>query len=48
MSQFIPTMFLFQALPVFMRQQGVSRQAIGLLSSIPLPIYEGSTPVETG
>jgi MFS family permease len=37
MSQFIPTMFLFQALPVFMRQQGVSRQAIGLLSLLILP-----------
>ncbi|MEH1768434.1 MAG: MFS transporter [Nostoc sp.] len=37
MSQFIPTMFLFQALPVFMRQQGVSRQAIGLLSLLLLP-----------
>lgn len=37
MSQFIPTMFLFQALPVFMRQQGISRQAIGLLSLLLLP-----------
>ncbi len=37
MSQFIPTMFLFQALPVFMRSSGVSLKAISLLSLLILP-----------
>jgi MFS family permease len=37
-SQYIPIMFLYNALPVFMRQQGVSLQAIGLLYLIAIPI----------
>ncbi|TVP65607.1 MAG: MFS transporter [Nodularia sp. (in: Bacteria)] len=36
-SQSIPVMFLFQALPVFMRQQGASLETIGLLSLLALP-----------
>ncbi|MGF2037451.1 MAG: MFS transporter [Nostoc sp. CmiVER01] len=37
-SQYIPIMFLLQALPVFLRQQGVNLDAIGLLSLIALPL----------
>ena len=36
-SQFIPSAFFFRALPIFMRQQGVSLQAIGLLGLLTLP-----------
>jgi MFS transporter, PAT family, beta-lactamase induction signal transducer AmpG len=36
-SQFLPTAFLYQALPVFMRQQGVSLKAISFLSLLILP-----------
>jgi MFS family permease len=37
LSQGIPVMFLFQSLPVFMRQQGVSLAAIGLFPLLGLP-----------
>lgn len=36
-SQYIPIAFFYQALPVFLRQQGVSLDAIGLLSLVSLP-----------
>ncbi|AFZ26075.1 arabinose efflux permease family protein [Cylindrospermum stagnale PCC 7417] len=36
-SQFLPTAFLYQALPVFMRQQGVSLKTISFLSLLILP-----------
>ncbi|TAE55096.1 MAG: MFS transporter [Nostocales cyanobacterium] len=36
-SQFIPTTFFIQALPVFMRQQEISLDAIGFLSLLILP-----------
>jgi MFS family permease len=36
-SQFIPFFFLYQALPVFMRQRGFSLQAISLLSFLIFP-----------
>ncbi|MBD2309026.1 MFS transporter [Chroococcidiopsis sp. FACHB-1243] len=37
-SQLIPFWFLSQALPIFMRQKGVSLEAIGLLQLLALPI----------
>ncbi|MCX7595185.1 MAG: MFS transporter [Fischerella sp.] len=37
-SQFMPFWFLYQALPVFMRQKGLSLEAIGLLQLLALPI----------
>ena len=37
-SQFIPLVFLSEAVPVFMRQQGISLEAIGLLSLTALPV----------
>jgi len=37
-SQFIPAFFIYEALPVFMRQQGVSLQAIGLLPLVVIPV----------
>ena len=37
-SQFIPLVFLSEAVPVFMRQQGISLKAIGLLSLTALPV----------
>jgi PAT family beta-lactamase induction signal transducer AmpG len=37
-SQYISIMFLYQALPVFMRQQGASLEAIGLLHLLILPL----------
>ena len=37
-SQFIPFWFLYQTLPVFMRQKGLSLEAIGLLQLLALPI----------
>ncbi|VEP18295.1 conserved membrane hypothetical protein [Hyella patelloides LEGE 07179] len=36
-SQYIPIAFFYQALPVFLRQQGVALNAIGLLPLISLP-----------
>lgn len=36
-SQYIPIAFFYQTLPVFLRQQGVSLDAIGLLSLVSLP-----------
>lgn len=38
MSQYIPVMFLIQALPIFMRQQGASLDTIGALSLLGLPL----------
>ncbi|PMB26480.1 MFS transporter, partial [Fischerella thermalis CCMEE 5319] len=35
--QFLPIAFFFQALPVFLRQQGVSLEAIGLTNLVALP-----------
>jgi len=37
-SQYIPVMFLFEALPVFMRQQGIALDAIGLVPLLGLPL----------
>ncbi|WP_373526920.1 MFS transporter [Nostoc sp.] len=37
-SQFMPFWFLYQALPVFMRQQGLSLKTIGLLQLLALPV----------
>lgn len=37
-SQFIPLVFLGEAVPVFMRQQGISLEVIGLLSLTALPV----------
>ncbi|MDV3349183.1 MFS transporter [Leptothoe sp. ISB3NOV94-8A] len=37
-SQYIPLMFFVQALPVFMRQQGVSLEFIGLVYLLALPL----------
>lgn len=37
-SQYIPAMFLFEALPVFMRQQGMRLDVIGLLPLLALPL----------
>lgn len=37
-SQFMPFWFLYQALPLFMRQKGVSLETIGLLQLLALPI----------
>jgi MFS family permease len=37
-SQYIPIMFLVQALPVFMRGQGVSLDMIGLIALLGLPL----------
>lgn len=37
-SQYIPAMFLFEALPVFMRQQGMTLDVIGLLPLLALPL----------
>ena len=37
-SQFIPLVFLSEAVPVFMRQEGISLEAIGLLSLTALPV----------
>ncbi|MEL7241229.1 MAG: MFS transporter [Cyanobacteria bacterium J06573_2] len=37
-SQFIPAFFIYQALPVFMRQKGVSLQLIGLLPLVVIPV----------
>ncbi|MCC5608959.1 MFS transporter [Nostoc sp. CHAB 5834] len=37
-SQFMPFWFLYQALPVFMRQQGLSLKAIGLLQLLAFPV----------
>ena len=36
-SQYIPVAFFYQALPVFLRQQGVSLKALGLLPLVSLP-----------
>lgn len=36
-SQFLPSAFFFQALPIFLRQQGASLQVIGLLGLLTLP-----------
>jgi predicted MFS family arabinose efflux permease len=36
-SQFLPSAFFFKALPIFMRQQGVSLQIIGLMGLLTLP-----------
>lgn len=36
-SQFLPSAFFFQALPVFLRQQGASLQVIGLMGLLTLP-----------
>lgn len=36
-SQFLPSAFFFQALPIFLRQQGVSLQVIGLMGLLTLP-----------
>ena len=36
-SQYIPVSFFYQALPVFLRQQGVALKAIGLLPLVSLP-----------
>ncbi|MDJ0600780.1 MAG: MFS transporter [Crocosphaera sp.] len=36
-AQFLPVAFFMQTMPVFLRQQGVSLEAIGLLSLISLP-----------
>ncbi|MGR3279183.1 MFS transporter [Acaryochloris marina NIES-2412] len=36
-SQFLPSAFFFQALPIFMRQQGASLQVVGLLGLLTLP-----------
>ncbi|MDZ8227263.1 MULTISPECIES: MFS transporter [unclassified Nostoc] len=38
LSQFMPFWFLYQALPVFMRQKGLSLEAISLLPLLSLPI----------
>ncbi|MEM8641048.1 MAG: MFS transporter [Cyanobacteria bacterium P01_G01_bin.54] len=37
-SQYIPLMFLVQALPVFMRQQGASLESLGLFYLLGLPL----------
>jgi MFS transporter, PAT family, beta-lactamase induction signal transducer AmpG len=37
-SQFMPFWFLYQTLPLFMRQKGVSLETIGLLQLLALPI----------
>lgn len=37
-SQYIPVMFLYQALPVFLRQQGASLESISLINLIALPL----------
>ncbi|MCC5635084.1 MFS transporter [Nostoc sp. CHAB 5844] len=37
-SQFMPFWFLYQALPLFMRQKGVSLETIGLLQLLALPL----------
>lgn len=36
-SQYIPVSFFYQALPVFLRQQGVALKAIGLIPLVSLP-----------
>lgn len=36
-SQFLPAAFFFQALPIFLRQQGASLQVIGLMGLLTLP-----------
>ncbi len=36
-SQFLPSAFFFQALPIFLRQQGASLQVVGLLGLLTLP-----------
>lgn len=36
-SQFLPSAFFFQALPIFLRQQGASLQVIGLMGLLTLP-----------
>jgi PAT family beta-lactamase induction signal transducer AmpG len=36
-SQFLPSAFFFQALPIFLRQQGASLQMIGLMGLLTLP-----------
>ncbi|WP_017660898.1 MFS transporter [Baaleninema simplex] len=38
LSQFVPFWFLYQALPILLRQKGMSLEAIGLLPAILLPI----------
>lgn len=37
-SQYLPAWFLYDALPVFMRQNGASLEAIGILPALALPI----------
>ncbi|MBZ8179840.1 MFS transporter [Oscillatoria salina] len=37
-SQYIPIIFFLEALPVFMRQQGMSLEGIGMLSLLALPL----------
>ncbi|MEO0967470.1 MAG: MFS transporter [Cyanobacteria bacterium J06639_18] len=37
-SQFIPVVFIYQALPVFMRQEGMSLQVIGSLPLLAIPV----------
>ncbi len=37
-SQYLPAWFLYNALPVFLRQNGVSLEAIGILPTLALPI----------
>ena len=37
-SQYIPLMFIMMGLPVFLREQGVSLEQIGLLSLVALPV----------
>ena len=36
-SQYIPLTFIYEALPAFMRQQGMPLEAIGLLPEVALP-----------
>lgn len=36
-SQFLPSAFFFQTLPIFLRQQGASLQVIGLMGLLTLP-----------
>ncbi|MBF2067818.1 MAG: hypothetical protein IGS39_25895 [Calothrix sp. C42_A2020_038] len=37
-SQYIPVMFLYQALPVFLRQQGASLESVALINLIAFPL----------
>jgi hypothetical protein len=37
-SQYIPMMFVMNSLPVFLREEGVSLEQIGLLSMVALPV----------